>query len=511
MKNHILSLILAFTSLIAVAQNPNYSEHVAPIIYDNCSGCHHAGGIAPFSLMSFNDASVYSSLISYDVSNGIMPPWPADSIDGGFVHERVLSSVEIKTIVDWVSNGTPEGNSALAPSPPAFSGNSVLGTPDIQVVAPKYTSKATSSDEYVCFTIPTSFSTDKWIEAIEVMPGNTEIVHHCLVYIDESGTYQADTSSGACGGPDGGILLGEYVPGSQPIVYPNDGATKFGVKLKAGAQLVLAIHYPEGSAGKLDSTKVNLHFYPDGTTGIREVYASSIISDWAFCIDSNEVKTVASKYPATGGLLGQFSVMAFFPHMHLLGQEISAWAITPTNDSIPLGSISDWDFEWQGFYAYKKMKVLPVGSVIYGKAVYDNTSSNVFNPNSPPKQVCAGANTSDEMFLIYFQYLLYQAGDENIDIDAILDPISVLNKPLTTYDLGLSPNPVSKGGGVNITTQSDLKSTLEVYDMKGKVVHAQKIEAVGGKLNWQNNLASGIYFISVKNSAQRQVGKLVVQ
>ncbi|MFT6748075.1 MAG: hypothetical protein ACJAZ2_002433, partial [Glaciecola sp.] len=103
------------------------------------------------------------------------------------------------------------------------------------------------------------------------------------------------------------------------------------------------------------------------------------------------------------------------------------------------------------------------------------------------------------------------AGDENIDIDAILDPISVLNKPLTTYDLGLSPNPVSKGGGVNITTQSDLESTLEVYDMKGKVVHTQKVEAVGGKLNWQNNLPSGIYFISVKNSEQRQVGKLVVQ
>lgn len=37
------------------AQNPSWTTEIAPSIYENCSSCHHAGAIAPFELMSYED------------------------------------------------------------------------------------------------------------------------------------------------------------------------------------------------------------------------------------------------------------------------------------------------------------------------------------------------------------------------------------------------------------------------------------------------------------------------
>jgi hypothetical protein len=513
MKGNILFAIL-MTAFVTNnnAQTPNYSENVASIIYDNCSGCHHVGGIAPFSLMSYNEVFNYAWGISYNVSNRTMPPWPADSIEGGFVHERKLSTQEIATIVDWVNGGTPEGNVSLAPDPPILTGEYVLGTPDLQLRAPVYTSKAISVDEYVCFTIPTGLTSDKWVESIEVIPGAGGIVHHCLVFIDSDNSHSADTSSGQCGGPQGETLMGEYVPGSTPIIYPNEGNNKFGVQLKAGSQLLLAMHYPEGSQGTKDSTKVNLHFYPEGTTGIREVYADAIIQNWNFCIDSEKVDTLLVRYPSVGGLPFKVSVMSVFPHMHLLGQRIYAWAITPSNDSIPLGGISEWDFEWQGFYVYKKLKILPAGSVIYGRAVYDNTSNNIHNPNSPPKKVCAGTNTSDEMFLIYFQFLIYAAGDEGIDIDGILNPVGAkYATPLDVLLLDVSPNPVIHGSPFKITLPSEEAHALKVFDINGKVVHESVLSGIIGSYTVKAVLKPGVYLVTLKTDSDKHARKLLVK
>ena len=100
--------------------------------------------------------------------------------------------------------------------------------------------------------------------------------------------------------------------------------------------------------------------------------------------------------------------------MHLLGKELDCIAVTPTNDTINLIKINNWDFEWQGFYFYKTFLKIPAGSMIYAKGSYDNTVSAT-NPN--PVAVQSGFNTEDEMFIFIFQFLPYQLGDENISIE----------------------------------------------------------------------------------------------
>ncbi len=512
-QGSILCFLLFIHASLSYAQTPDYSEHIAPIVYKNCSSCHRSGGIAPFSLTSYTQVKNHASGISNAVSSGIMPPWSADTNSVRYVHERALTQSDVQKIVDWVNGGTPEGNPALAPKPPVYNTNYALGNPDLQVKAPLYKSKASVKDEYVCYSIPTNLNVDKWVKGIEVIPGNSSMVHHCLVYIDEAGTYPTDTIGGDCGGPTSSILLGEFTPGSIPHFFPNDNFNKFGVKLKAGAKLVLAMHYPLGSYGKLDSTKVNLHFYPDGSSGLREVYAASVLSNWSFCIAANTKDTVYAEYPAAGkSLPAKISVLGVFPHMHLLGKEMKTWAITPTNDTIDLGNINKYDFEWQGFYTYRKLQILPLGSRIYGSAIYENTSANTNNPNSPIKQVCAGENTSDEMFLIFFQYMLYTANDENIDIEKMVADQDATSgvRFIDVNSLNAFPNPIRSNEYLQINAPNDTYA-LTVVDVNGKVLLSQNIvHSNAGPLSIAQHFDAGIYFISLQASTQNYVTKVVV-
>ena len=72
-----------------------------------------------------------------------MPPWPPDTNYSRFRHERILSDQEINLINDWISFGSPEGNPSLAPPPPNYNTTGPqLGTPDLTIQAPTYTSNA---------------------------------------------------------------------------------------------------------------------------------------------------------------------------------------------------------------------------------------------------------------------------------------------------------------------------------------------------------------------------------
>ena len=58
MKEHemrcLLTIVFALVMRPMLAGDLTYSSHVARIVYDNCSGCHHAGQSGPFSLVSYD-------------------------------------------------------------------------------------------------------------------------------------------------------------------------------------------------------------------------------------------------------------------------------------------------------------------------------------------------------------------------------------------------------------------------------------------------------------------------
>ncbi|HIP35861.1 MAG TPA: cytochrome c [Crocinitomix sp.] len=155
--------VLCFTS---VAQT-TWSEHAATVLYNNCTSCHNPNGIAPNSLMTYTQASNYAPLILNYVSNGIMPPWTADTAYQHYSGERVLTQQEKNILINWVNDGALEGDPTMAPPPPIYNGSQQLpGVPDLVIQAPNYMSKATPfSDDYVCFVIPSGLVQDKKVKS----------------------------------------------------------------------------------------------------------------------------------------------------------------------------------------------------------------------------------------------------------------------------------------------------------------------------------------------------------
>ena len=408
-----LLLILLCLPIIGFGQNPNYSEHIAPIIYNKCLQCHHNGGGAPLSLETYVDAAGNAGIIQHVTSNGEMPPWPPDTLFQNYAYENTLTLDEIAEITDWIAAGVPLGDTSLLPPMPTFSNSSQLGAPDLELQIPTYTSTATAtSDDYVCFSIPTGMMQNRKIRAIEVIPGNIQTVHHVLVSIDPFANNSVVTTSN-CMGPQGSVIY-SYAPGSSALVYPGTANTSFGVELPLNSSVSLAMHYPAGSAGQIDSTKVRFYFHPQGTI-IREVSNEFLINEGLFgppfYLPPNQITEITGSY---GPTVQDYSLMSVFPHMHLLGKDLICYAVTPSNDTINIVKINNWDFEWQGDYYFEKFLKVPAGSVIYAKGNYDNTPSPT-NPN--PVMVQSGFNTEDEMFVFIFQFLPYQPGDENISIE----------------------------------------------------------------------------------------------
>jgi hypothetical protein len=120
------------------------------------------------------------------------------------------------------------------------------------------------------------------------------------------------------------------------------------------------------------------------------------------------------KFEITADVAKDLSYIALNPHMHYLGSEMKAFAITPDMDTIPLIWIKKWDFRWQEFYKPLSLIKIPKGSVIKVQATYDNTADNPDNQFSPPRDVAAGARSSDEMMSLIVMSVAYREGDENI-------------------------------------------------------------------------------------------------
>src|SRR4051812_46923262 len=68
-----------------------FNKHIAPLIFERCSGCHHPGEVAPFSLLSYGDVQKRAKQIVQVTSDRFMPPWKPVEGHGRFLDERRLS------------------------------------------------------------------------------------------------------------------------------------------------------------------------------------------------------------------------------------------------------------------------------------------------------------------------------------------------------------------------------------------------------------------------------------
>jgi Flp pilus assembly protein TadD len=98
-------------------------------------------------------------------------------------------------------------------------------------------------------------------------------------------------------------------------------------------------------------------------------------------------------------------LLAIYPHAHYLGHVLEGYATLPDGSRKWLIRITDWDPAWQAVYHYAAPVFLPRGTVISMRYHFDNSATNVRNPNQPPKRVRNGNQATDEMAHLSLQVL----------------------------------------------------------------------------------------------------------
>ena len=427
-----------------VPEHVNFTEHVAPILYDNCTVCHRPNGGAHFAFITYQDAKQYAGSMAFVTKERMMPPWPADPHYTEFKGQRVLTQYEIDVLALWAKEGAPEGPKDKMPVLPKYP-SSLAGAPDMTIAVAPFFMKAYASDKFLLVKVPYELPADTFASLIEFVPGRNNVVHHVngdmvkYVFDKKKNVFEGDRSismvEDTAGIVKAFMKLGlpnddgsypvlqksvvNYLPGAVGQKYPA-GIGGYNMPRK-GAFLFNDIHY--GFNGKNDITDtsyINIFFtkvppnrpvqeFQLGTLGAAKVEPDLIIMP-------NTVKNVSSHLTITQDI----SVLTINPHMHLLGKSFKAYALKPNGDTIRLISIPRWDFSWQYFYTFKKMMKIPAGSTIVAEGVYDNTKENLNNPFSPPQIVTdqnGSMKATDEMFQFIVTYLPYKDGDEGVSLE----------------------------------------------------------------------------------------------
>ena len=283
MNRFVSCAIAALAAPSMSASAPTYSKDIAPILYSQCAQCHRPGEVAPFPLLTYQDAAKRAALIATITSQGVMPPWKPDPAVGKFQHERRLTADQISLIAAWAKAGAPEGNPKDKPPVPEFAEGWSGGHPDLILRAGnQFKVPADGNDLFECFVLPLNLEQDSYIRTAEFRPGNRRVVHHGVIYIDESGAARrlaADSPDGSypCfGGPRvaaSGLLAG-WAPGT--IAEPGD--PQISIPVKKGADLVLQIHYHPDGKPETDTSSVGVTFSGPPTHGRTSIIMVNPIS-----------------------------------------------------------------------------------------------------------------------------------------------------------------------------------------------------------------------------------------
>ena len=374
---------------------PTYYEDIAPILNESCATCHVEGGIAPFALLTYEDAKTASGIMKIKTGAREMPPWNIDNTGdcNTYADARLLTDAQIATIAAWADAGAPEGDPKNAPAPPT----APKGLDKIDKTIDTgfdYTPDASLADEYRCFVVDLGLAEDRFVTGYEVRPGDKRVVHHAILFAMESAAADAQVEALDAADPKPGYLcyggpgaaqaqwtLG-YAPGAGALMYP----AGTGLPLRAGRKAVLQIHYNLANGPYPDRTKVDL------TLEKKVDKQAQIVK-----VGTNDINLPPgmADVAATGQMkipdgTGQFHVWGVGPHMHQRGRTLRV-DYEQGGQKTCIVDVQNWNFHWQGLALYSQPLAGSGGGTLSIRCGYDTTQETM--------PVTAGEGTSDEMCL----------------------------------------------------------------------------------------------------------------
>jgi hypothetical protein len=415
---------LAIAACAAFGATPvTFHKHVELVLQKHCQGCHRTGEAAPFSLMTYKEARPWAKSIREAVKLRKMPPWFADPAHGQFANDRRLPQNDIDTIVAWVDAGAPEGDPAEAPKSVAFAQDWKIGKPDLIVELPvEFPVPASGTIDYTWFATDMKLLEDKWIEKLEVRPGDRTVVHHALVFarppaskafpklvagqflqtrenIKPRDRVQTDEGVFAISNAaflSGTEMIGDYVPNGDPYIA-EAGQARF---IPAGSHMLFQMHYTSNGRATKDRTRVGIVF---AKTPPQE----RVVND-AVMNNSLRIPPGSPNHEVRGTVTFQDDTLigGFGPHMHLRGKAMRYDLIrAATQESETLLYVPTYNFNWQLKYQPSKWVPVKKGDQLRVTAWYDNSPNNPNNPD-PTQEVYWGDQSWSEMLFGFLDFVI---------------------------------------------------------------------------------------------------------
>lgn len=382
------------------AASVTFNRDIAPILFANCSSCHHPGEAAPFNLLTYEGAHRRASQIADVTRRRFMPPWLPEPGHGDFAAARRLADQQIQTLDQWAKTGSPRGNPADLPPTPKFVEGWQLGAPDLVLDSPPYTLSADGGDQFRNFVIPGELKAPQWVETIELRPTNPRATDHARLGVDRSlESLRRDAEDKLSGyegmawgqDPDGQLVT--WVPGM--VAHPGVRGTAW--RMYPKTCLVLHTHMQPTGKTEIVQFHIGIHFAkePPKLKPVMMRIGSRNI----------DIPSGAARYVATDEytLPVDLDIYSIFPHAHSICREARVVADLPDGSTKSLIWIKNFDERWHDNYRYIEPVHLPRGTKLRSGFRYENTDENIRNRHHPPTRVVYGSNVADEMADVYLQ------------------------------------------------------------------------------------------------------------
>ena len=369
--------------------NISYHDTIAPILEERCVECHQVGGIGPWAMTSYDMIKGFSPMIREVIRTDRMPPWHSDPNIGSFLHDRSLTSNEIKTLVHWIEAGSPrdDGYDPLA-DPRESLPDWPLGVPDLILTVPSFDVPATGVVDYQRPYVVNPLEEGKWLRASTVKVGSRESVHHVL-----TGYLKEVPKNGQSNEVRWGASVGGYAVGAESMIA-REG---LGTYIPAGGAIGLQMHYTPFGRAVTDTTQIGLYFYDKRPP---RMLRNSVIMDFSIEIPpgkANHAETAYLEFPKDAELFYAF------PHAHYRGQSSTLAIRYPDGREEIILSLPKYDFNWQRAYEFKDPIKIPAGAKLIARYTYDNSTQNAANPD-PSKKIVWGDQSFEEMLYTAISY-----------------------------------------------------------------------------------------------------------
>lgn len=415
-----------------------YYRDIQPFLYKHCVVCHQDKGVAPFSLATYDDATLWMETAIKLIEQKMMPPGQAES---DFAMDNLIpnpSPMHMDLLRKWLAEGMPKGTLPAKPLelPSTDPEEGELGKPDMVLKQSEpMTLAATGDDLYRFLVFKLNLNHELKIRAIRLVPGNTKVVHHSLIFFGDSanlaktstdkdlvhvGLFPGDKGPGYGQGPmlakylkrdkksnqHPFEMIGGYAPGSGSYKVPKG----FCWTIPPNSDLVVQMHYHRTGKVETDLSTIELYFAKGDINPTMEYRASNINDEGFLVMPPNQRKHTNFEWPVEEDC----QIVSISPHGHYLTLSQTLTLKHPDGTRQTLVHVPVYDFNWQKLYTFREPVPAPKGSKIHVSSLMDNTSGNPHNPHKPPKATFMGENTTDEMVFPFIALTVQKGSKWNL-------------------------------------------------------------------------------------------------